>query len=82
MLMKYTRLTQPMVLEKGELRSASQYEAPDRTANGFRLVVDTHGPNAFGLFCRSMASNEVNCLTQNFPRQVIVCNNVDSCNRA
>jgi len=81
MPMKYTRLTQPMVRENGELRPASWDEALDRAANGFKDAVDRYGPTTFGLFSCSKASNEVNYLTQKFTRQVIGSNNVDSCNR-
>ena len=81
MSMKYTRLTTPLVRDNGELRPATWDEAYDRAANGFRQAVDTYGPDTFGLFSCSKASNEVNYLTQKFTRQVIGTNNVDSCNR-
>lgn len=77
----YTRLTQPMVRENGALRPASWEEALERASSGFRAAVDTHGPNSFGLFSCSKATNEVNYLAQKFTRQVIGSNNVDSCNR-
>lgn len=77
----YTRLTQPLVREHGVLRPAPWDEALDKAAAGFRSVMDTHGPDAFGLFSCSKATNEVNYLTQKFTRQVIGTNNVDSCNR-
>jgi formate dehydrogenase (hydrogenase) len=78
---RYTRLTQPLVRERGELRPASWDEALDAAANGFRSTVDRYGPNSFGLFSCSKATNEVNYLAQKFARQVIGANNVDSCNR-
>lgn len=77
----YTRLTRPLVRENGELRPATWDQALDRAANGFRAAVERRGPNTFGLFSCSKANNEVNYLTQKFTRQVIGCNNVDSCNR-
>jgi formate dehydrogenase major subunit len=77
----YTRLTQPLVREDGVLRPASWEEALDRAAAGFRRAVDQHGPNTFGLFSCSKATNEVNYLAQKFARQVIGTNNIDSCNR-
>ena len=40
------RLTTPMVRENGQLREASWDEALDRAAEGFRSVVDAHGPTA------------------------------------
>lgn len=77
----YTRLTQPLVREDGVLRPATWTEALDRATDGFRTAVERHGPDTFGLFSCSKATNEVNYLTQKFTRQVIGCNNVDSCNR-
>jgi predicted molibdopterin-dependent oxidoreductase YjgC len=77
----YTRLTQPLVRENGELRPATWDEALTRASEGFRKAVDQHGPDTFGLFSCSKASNEVNYLAQKFARQVIGTNNVDSCNR-
>jgi formate dehydrogenase major subunit len=78
---RYTRLTQPLVRKAGELRPASWEEALAVAAEGFRSTTAQHGPNSFGLFSCSKATNEVNYLAQKFARQVIGCNNVDSCNR-
>jgi formate dehydrogenase major subunit len=78
---RYTRLTQPLVRSGGELRPASWETALDAAAEGFRAAVDRHGPDTFGLFSCSKATNEVNYLAQKFARQVIGTNNVDSCNR-
>ena len=77
----YVRLQQPLVRRNGELAPASWEEALERAASGFRAAVDRHGPTTFGLFSCSKATNEVNYLAQKFARQVIGCNNVDSCNR-
>ena len=76
-----TRLTEPLVREQGILRPATWPEALDRAADGFRLAVAAGGPNAFGLFSCSKATNEVNFMTQKFARVVIGSHNVDSCNR-
>ena len=78
---RLTRLTEPLVRENGALRAASWDEALGRAADGFRAAVAAGGPNAFGLFSCSKASNEVNFMTQKFTRVVIGSNNVDSCNR-
>jgi formate dehydrogenase major subunit len=78
---RYLRLTEPLVRENGELRPATWDEALDRAAAGFRTAVERHGPTTFGMFSCSKATNEVNYLAQKFTRQVIGCNNVDSCNR-
>jgi formate dehydrogenase major subunit len=75
------RLTEPLVRDRGVLRVASWEEALDRAAEGFRRELEQTGPEGFGLFSCSKATNELNFLTQKFARQVIGSNNVDSCNR-
>ena len=79
--MRYTRLTEPLVRDRGELRPATWEEALDRAAEGFRRNVEAHGPDAFGMFSCSRATNEMNYVAQKFVRQVIGTNNIDSCNR-
>jgi formate dehydrogenase (hydrogenase) len=76
-----TRLTEPLVRENGELRAATWDEALDRAAVGFRKAVDANGPNTFGMFSCSKASNEMNFVAQKFTRVAIGSNNIDSCNR-
>ena len=56
-------------------------EALDAAAEGFRSAVDRHGPDTFGMFSCSKATNEVNFIAQKFTRAVIGTNNIDSCNR-
>ena len=75
------RLTQPMVRDSGKLRAATWDEAFDRAAAGIRAAVDKHGPNTFGMFCCSKATNEVNYMAMKFARAVVGSNNIDSCNR-
>ena len=77
----YVRLTEPLVRAGGVLRPASWEEALERAASGFRSTVRAHGPDSFGLFSCSKATNEVNYLAQKFARSVIGTNNIDSCNR-
>lgn len=77
----YSRLTEPLVRENGALRPASWDEALDRAADGFRSAVERHGPNTFGMFSCSKATNEVNFIAQKFTRAAIGTNNIDSCNR-
>jgi formate dehydrogenase (hydrogenase) len=77
----YTRLTQPLVRENGQLRAATWDEALDRAAAGFRETVAKKGPQSFGVFSCSKTTNEMNFLAQKFARQVIGSNNIDSCNR-
>jgi formate dehydrogenase (hydrogenase) len=81
MPMNYARLTEPLVRDGGELRTASWDEALDRAAAGFRAAIDAKGPDAFGMFSCSKATNEVNFLAQKFTRVAIGTNNIDSCNR-
>ena len=80
-MMKLDRLTQPLVRDDGVLRPASWDEALDRAAEGFRSAVDRRGPDTFGMFSCSKATNEVNFIAQKFTRSVIGTNNIDSCNR-
>ena len=61
------RLTQPLVRDNGELRRATWDEALGRAATGFQRVVDSHGPEAFGLFSCSKATNEMNYVAQRSP---------------
>lgn len=79
--MRYTRLTEPLVRDGSGLRPATWDEALDRAAAGFARNVEARGPDAFGMFSCSRATNEMNYIAQRFVRQVIGCNNIDSCNR-
>jgi formate dehydrogenase major subunit len=78
--MRQERLTTPYVRENGALRPASWDEALSRAAAGFEAA-RARGPQAFGLFSCSKATNEMNFAAQKFARQVMGTNNVDSCNR-
>lgn len=75
------RLTTPMVRDNGRLRPATWDEALDRAVDGFRAVLDRHGPDGFGMFSCSKATNEMNYAAQRFIRTAIGSNNIDSCNR-
>ena len=81
MAMNYTRLTEPLVRERGELRPATWEEALDRAAEGFRCTKAQYGGDAIGTFSCSKASNEVNYLAQKLVRLAFGTHNVDSCNR-
>ena len=81
MSMKYDRLTEPLIRENGRLRTATWDEALDRAAAGLSAIVGQHGPDSFGMFSCSKATNEVNYLAQKFTRGVLGSNNIDSCNR-
>ena len=81
MAMKYTRLTEPLVRERGELRQASWEEALDRAAEGFERTKARYGGDAIGTFSCSKATNEVNYLAQKLARVGFGTHNIDSCNR-
>jgi formate dehydrogenase major subunit len=81
MAMNYTRLTEPLVRERGELRPATWDEALDRATEGFLRTIERHGGDAIGTFSCSKASNEVNFLAQKLVRVGFRSHNVDSCNR-
>ncbi len=78
--MRHARLTTPYVRENGKLRPASWEEALERAATGFRAARES-GPDAFGVFSCSKATNEMNYAAQKFARQVMGTNHIDSCNR-
>ena len=75
------RLTTPMLKENGKLGEATWEEALNKAAEGFKSVIDLHGPKAFGMFSCSKTTNEVNYAAQKFARKVLGSNNIDSCNR-
>lgn len=78
---QYERLTQPLVRESGRLVPATWETALDRAALGIRGAIDANGPNSFGMFSCSKATNEMNYFAQKFIRVAVGSNNIDSCNR-
>ena len=78
---RYQRLTEPLIRDSGEFRSATWDEALDRVASGFKTIMDQHPGTAFGMFSCSKATNEMNYMAQKFSRVVLGSNNIDSCNR-
>jgi predicted molibdopterin-dependent oxidoreductase YjgC len=75
------RLTQPLIRSNGAHRPAGWDEALDLVAQKFRTQIQKHGPQTFGMFSCSKATNELNYTAQKFVRSVIGTNNIDSCNR-
>jgi len=76
---RYTRLTEPLVRDGGELRTATWDEALDRAAAGLRGA--RAAGRMTGIFSCSKATNELNFAAQKFSRVALSSNNVDSCNR-
>ena len=81
MAMNYTRLTEPLVRDHGELRQATWEEALDRAAEGFLRTKAQYGGDAIGTFSCSKATNEVNYLAGKLARVGFGTHNIDSCNR-
>ncbi len=79
------RLVRPLVRDRhqtpGELRETTWDEALDRAASLIEKSVKAHGPDTFGMFSCSKATNEVNYFAQKFARVAVGSNNIDSCNR-
>jgi formate dehydrogenase (hydrogenase) len=77
-----TRLTKPLVRRNGTLEPASWDEALDFAAAGLRCARDAGDTtHSFGMFSCSKSTNEMNFLAQKLARQVMLTNNIDSCNR-
>jgi len=76
---RHTRLTRPLVRDRGELRTATWDEALDRAASGLRRTLDQGSMT--GVFSCSKATNELNFAAQKFSRVALRSNNIDSCNR-
>ena len=75
------RLLYPLVRRDGRLVRATWDEALARAVEGLRSIKSQCGPDGFGLFSSSKATNELNFLAGKFVRQVMGSHNVDSCNR-
>ena len=78
---RLTRLTEPMVRDNGELRTATWDEALDRAAHGLARAVERNPGWGTGIFSCSKATNEMYFVAQKLSRQVVGSNNIDSCNR-
>lgn len=76
------RVRTPMVRDDTGKWQPVGWDAAIRTAiNGFRRVIDRHGPPAVGVLGSARATNEENYLTGKFARIVLGTNNVDCCAR-
>jgi len=77
----FMRLKSPLVRENGSLQKTTWNEAIRKTADAFRRIVDTHGPDSVGVLVSAKITNEENYLAQKFTRAAIGTNNVDHCAR-
>jgi predicted molibdopterin-dependent oxidoreductase YjgC len=75
------RLTKPLIRKKDKLAVATWDEALDAAAQGLKKIVDTHGPDAAGIFASAKVTNEENFLLNKFARAAIGTNNIDHCAR-
>jgi predicted molibdopterin-dependent oxidoreductase YjgC len=75
------RLTKPLIRKKDKLAVATWDEALDAAAQGLKKIVDTHGPDAVGIFASAKVTNEENFLLNKFARAAIGTNNIDHCAR-
>jgi formate dehydrogenase major subunit len=76
-----SRLTEPLVRIKGDLKPTTWERAIARATEGLQAAINQGSTESFGLFSCSKATNEVNFLAQKFARVVMGSNNIDSCNR-
>ena len=65
----------------GQFREATWEEALDRAADGFRTILEAHGPAALAGFGSAKGSNEEAYLVQKLVRIGFGSNNVDHCTR-
>ena len=75
------RLTKPLMRKDGNLVPVSWDEAMDATIQGFKSVIDTHGPDAVAVLASAKVTNEENFLLNKFARAAIGTNNIDHCAR-
>ncbi len=76
-----SRLTMPLIKEKGEFREASWEEAFEYVASKFGSIKEKYGPDSIAGLASARCTNEENYLFQKFMRGVIGTNNVDHCAR-
>ncbi len=75
------RLKTPLIRKNGALVEASWEEALSYTAEQFKRIRDTRGPDAIGGLSSARCTNEENYLFQKFFRAAVGTNNVDHCAR-
>jgi formate dehydrogenase alpha subunit len=75
------RLRQPLLRKNGRLDPVSWEEALAAAAQGFKGVLDRHGPEAVQVLASAKVTNEENFLLNKFARAVLGTNNIDHCAR-
>lgn len=75
------RVTEPMIRRNGTWTSVSWDDAARFVAEGFRALLDRHGPGRIGVLGSARATNEDNYVIQKFARVVLGTHNVDCCAR-
>lgn len=75
------RLTNPLIKENGEFRTASWDEALGLVARRLGEIKAEYGPDSMAMFTSARITNEENYLAQKFTRAVLGTNNVDHCAR-
>ena len=75
------RLTNPLIKEGDQFRTASWDESLDAVARRLKKVKEVHGPDAIGFLVSAKCTNEENYLLQKLARAAIGTNNVDHCAR-
>jgi predicted molibdopterin-dependent oxidoreductase YjgC len=77
----FLRLKHPLVKTFGRFIKVRWDEALQITADRFKEIIETHGPDSVGVLVSAKITNEENYLAQKFTRAVIGTNNVDHCAR-
>jgi predicted molibdopterin-dependent oxidoreductase YjgC len=75
------RLKFPLVKLNGHFRQATWEKAIQFVSEGFRDIIEKHGPDSVGVLVSAKMTNEENYLAQKFARAVLGTNNVDHCAR-
>ena len=75
------RLTDPLIREGDQFRTASWDEALDWVAEGFKKVKAKYGSDSIGVLVSAKCTNEENYLLQKLARAALGTNNVDHCAR-
>lgn len=77
----FMRLKSPLIKINGRFKKATWEKAIQYTADKFKSVIDTYGPDSVGVLVSAKITNEENYLAQKFARATLGTNNVDHCAR-